>query len=77
MKKKKKRKKTKKEKEEERRICKEEIKREKKNLYLLNAKRRLLFGMENENPTSRFINEINEDNLSLPPVDEFERRVRF
>ena len=45
--------------EEERRLCYVAITRARKKLYLLNAERRLLFGMENYNPVSRFINEIN------------------
>ena len=44
--------------EEERRLCYVAITRAKKNLYILNTKKRLLFGMENYNPVSRFISEI-------------------
>ncbi len=44
--------------EEERRLCYVAITRAKKNLYLLNAKRRLIYGNTNINPPSRFINEI-------------------
>ena len=49
--------------EEERRLCYVAVTRAKKTLYLLNAKKRMLFGNENYNPVSRFINEIEEDYL--------------
>ena len=45
--------------EEERRLCYVAITRAKKNLTILNAKRRLIFGQDNYNPPSRFIGEIN------------------
>lgn len=44
--------------EEERRLCYVAITRAKKELYLLNAKRRMLFGNSQSNPPSRFIEEI-------------------
>ena len=44
--------------EEERRLCYVAITRAKKNLWLLNAKRRMLFGNTQVNPASRFIEEI-------------------
>lgn len=44
--------------EEERRLCYVAITRAKKNLYLLNAKKRMLFGNVQFNLPSRFINEI-------------------
>lgn len=49
--------------EEERRLCYVGITRAKKVLYLTNAKRRMLYGKENQNMPSRFIDEINEDLL--------------
>ena len=49
--------------EEERRLAYVAITRAKKNLELVNAKSRMLFGQENNNLPSRFINEINPDNL--------------
>ena len=44
--------------EEERRLCYVAITRAKKNLWLLNSKRRMLFGNTQVNPASRFIEEI-------------------
>ena len=49
--------------EEERRLAYVAITRAKKNLELVNAKRRMLYGNESNNLPSRFINEINENNL--------------
>ena len=49
--------------EEERRLCYVAITRAKKELILLNAKKRLLFGQDNYNPQSRFLNEIDEEYL--------------
>ena len=50
--------------EEERRLCYVAITRSKKKLYLVNAKKRVLFGNENYNMPSRFIDEIGEENLN-------------
>lgn len=44
--------------EEERRLCYVAITRAKKNLYLLNAKKRMIFGNSQINSPSRFIEEI-------------------
>lgn len=49
--------------EEERRLCYVAITRAKKQLYLVNAKRRTLYGMDSVNPPSRFIEEIEQDLL--------------
>lgn len=49
--------------EEERRLCYVAITRAKKNLYVLNARRRMLFGNTSINPPSRFISEINKEYL--------------
>ena len=49
--------------EEERRLCYVAITRARKELYLVNARKRLLYGMDYVNQPSRFINEINEDLL--------------
>lgn len=49
--------------EEERRLCYVAITRARKKLTLVNAKRRLLFGQDNYNKISRFINEIKEEYL--------------
>ncbi len=47
--------------EEERRLCYVAITRAKKDLHLVNTRRRTLFGKDQINPTSRFIAEINQD----------------
>ena len=47
--------------EEERRLCYVAVTRAKEKLYLLSAKRRMLFGMDSINPISRFINEISDE----------------
>ena len=59
--------------EEERRLCYVAITRAKKNLYLLNAKKRTLFGNTKINPVSRFIEEIDDnylekENKTTPPI---------
>ena len=54
--------------EEERRLCYVAITRAKKSLTLVNSKRRLLYGMENANPASRFINEISEEYLDKEEI---------
>ncbi len=50
--------------EEERRLCYVAITRARKKLWLINAKRRMLYGLENANPESRFIKEIEEEHLN-------------
>jgi len=55
--------------EEERRLMYVAITRAKKDLWIINAKRRLLYGQTNANPPSRFIEEIDEKYL------EFEKRT--
>lgn len=49
--------------EEERRLCYVAMTRAKKKLWLLNTKRRTLYGMDQINPPSRFLNEIAEDHM--------------
>ncbi|MDD3895814.1 MAG: 3'-5' exonuclease [Bacilli bacterium] len=49
--------------EEERRLCYVGITRAKDRLYLTNAKRRMLYGKEQQNLPSRFITEINEEKI--------------
>ncbi len=49
--------------EEERRLCYVGITRAKKILYLTNAKRRMLYGKDNSNPPSRFLEEIDSELL--------------
>ncbi len=55
--------------EEERRLCYVAITRARKALWLLNARKRTLFGMDNYNPTSRFIDEIDEKYLEKDQVE--------
>ena len=47
--------------EEERRLCYVAITRARKKVYITNARTRLLYGMEQVNPTSRFVDEIDSD----------------
>ena len=58
--------------EEERRLCYVGITRAKERLYLTNAKRRMLYGKEQQNMPSRFISEINsqhvEQNFEEPKI---------
>ena len=49
--------------EEERRLCYVAITRAKKHLYLINARKRTIYGMDSYNAPSRFIEEINQDLL--------------
>ena len=51
--------------EEERRLAYVGITRAKEELYLLNAYSRLLYGHTQQNPPSRFLDEINSDLLNL------------
>lgn len=51
--------------EEERRLCYVAITRAKKSLWILNARRRTIYGMDSVNPPSRFISEITPDYLEL------------
>ena len=47
--------------EEERRLCYVALTRAKKKVYLINAKMRMLYGRDQVNVPSRFINEIDQD----------------
>ena len=49
--------------EEERRLCYVAVTRAKKKLYITSCNTRMLYGLDNHNPKSRFINEISEDYL--------------
>ncbi|MDD3187530.1 MAG: UvrD-helicase domain-containing protein [Bacilli bacterium] len=49
--------------EEERRLCYVAITRAKEKLWLVNARKRTLYGMDSVNPPSRFIKEISEEYL--------------
>lgn len=50
--------------EEERRLCYVAITRAKKRLWLVNANHRLIYGMDNFNKPSRFIDEINKEYIN-------------
>lgn len=49
--------------EEERRLCYVAITRAKKKLWLVNAQKRTIYGMDSVNPPSRFISEIDDSHL--------------
>lgn len=51
--------------EEERRLCYVAITRAKNKLYLVNARKRMIFGDASFNPESRFIKEIDDNYLEL------------
>lgn len=57
--------------EEERRLCYVALTRAKKKLYLLNARRRMLYGMTTSNAPSRFLSELDE----LSTEKEFEQTL--
>ncbi len=55
--------------EEERRLCYVAVTRAKKELWLINARKRTLFGNTNFNLASRFIGEIDDENLEIEMVE--------
>lgn len=56
--------------EEERRLCYVSITRARKKLWLINAKRRTIYGMDSMNPPSRFIKEIDNELLESDVKEE-------
>lgn len=58
--------------EEERRLCYVAITRAKKELWITNARKRMLFGNESFNPPSRFIEEIDSSYLDTMEVEKEE-----
>ena len=56
--------------EEERRLMYVAITRAKKDLHLVNTRRRMLYGKDQVNPTSRFIAEINKDLIETNVKEE-------
>lgn len=56
--------------EEERRLCYVAITRAKKSLYLINARKRTIYGIDSYNAPSRFIEEINEELLDSDVIKE-------
>ncbi|MDD3452942.1 MAG: UvrD-helicase domain-containing protein [Bacilli bacterium] len=63
--------------EEERRLCYVALTRAKKKLYLVNARKRAIFGDVGYNAPSRFINEINEENLDIDKIAEAGEMIKF
>ncbi len=63
--------------EEERRLCYVAITRAKDKLFLINARRRTLFGKEQVNPASRFISEIDKDLLEIKSKEEKEESEKL
>ena len=62
--------------EEERRLCYVAITRAKKSLWLVNARRRTIYGMDSQNPPSRFIDEIDPTYLEKDQ-EEVKNAFRF
>jgi DNA helicase II / ATP-dependent DNA helicase PcrA len=62
--------------EEERRLCYVAITRAKEKLWLINARRRTLYGIDSYNVVSRFINEIDEQFLETDFVEN-EKVVKY
>lgn len=56
--------------EEERRLCYVSVTRARKKLWLINAKRRTIYGMDSMNPPSRFIKEIDSSLLESDAKEE-------
>ena len=56
--------------EEERRLCYVAITRARNKLYITNARTRILYGQEQANIVSRFINEIDENLLDIVNKEE-------
>ncbi len=60
--------------EEERRLMYVALTRAKDDLYLINARRRTLFGNEQINPSSRFLGEISKDLLEMEEEEKKEEK---
>ncbi len=63
--------------EEERRLCYVAMTRAKIDLYLVNARERMLFGKTGVNPPSRFINEIDKNLLETNVKEENETQEKI
>ncbi len=61
--------------EEERRLCYVAITRAKRRLWLVNARRRAIFGDVSYNLPSRFIDEINDDFLEIDGIIDNEKKI--
>ena len=62
--------------EEERRLCYVAITRARKKLWLINARKRTLYGMDSVNPVSRFLKEVSEDLFDKDTKDEEIKVIR-
>lgn len=64
--------------EEERRLCYVAVTRAREKLYLIAAKRRMLYGMDSANPISRFINEISQEHKEvIDSISVFAKPTQF
>ena len=64
--------------EEERRLAYVAITRARKKLWIINAKRRTLYGKDSNNPPSRFLSDINSEDLDIlenKPINGNEKSV--
>lgn len=62
--------------EEERRLCYVAVTRARKDLTIINAKKRLLYGQDSFNPPSRFIGEINDNYLDKDEMKQETRKAK-
>ena len=65
--------------EEERRLCYVAITRARLKLYITNSRSRVLYGSEQVNPVSRFVNEIDDNLLDKVNIDnnEFKEKINM
>lgn len=63
--------------EEERRLAYVAITRAKERLYLVNARRRMLYGKDQVNPPSRFIGEIDKELISTNTKEEKQQEIKI
>lgn len=63
--------------EEERRLCYVAVTRAKKKLYITSVNSRLLYGLDNHNPKSRFIGEISDEYLDDIKITSDKKREKI
>lgn len=63
--------------EEERRLAYVAITRAKERLYLVNARRRMLYGKDQVNPPSRFIGEIDKELIETNQKEENKPEIKI
>ncbi len=63
--------------EEERRLCYVAVTRAKKKLYITSVNSRLLYGLDNHNPKSRFIGEISDEYLDDIKISGNKKREKI